>query len=105
MEEPPTIDPTDRPRLASFVRQQYDRTRESWVLQAPERVLVLDETSKEILDLCDGSTAVEAIVARLAAVYDAPHDIIAHDVDAVLRLMAEKNFLDLGGDPSSGDEG
>ena len=101
--ESPNIDPTHCPRLASFVRQQYDETRESWVLQAPERALVLDETSKEILDLCDGSTAVEAIVARLAATYDAPHDVIAHDVHAVLNLLAEKNLLDHGDDVAGGD--
>ena len=103
MDEPPTIGLTDHPRLASYVRQQYDHARESWVLQAPERVLVLDETSKEILDLCDGATSVEAIVAQLAAAYDAPRDVIAHDVLAVLSLLAEKNLLDPGDDAKGGD--
>ncbi len=98
MDQPPPIGPTDRPRLASYVWQQYDDARERWVLQAPERVMVLDETSKEILDLCDGSRAVDEIVSQLAAAYDAPRDVIAHDVLAVLQLLAEKNLLDRGGD-------
>ncbi len=103
MDDPPIIGAADRPRLASYVRQQYDATRESWVLQAPERVLVLDETSKEILDLCDGATSVEAIVSQLAAAYDAPRDVIAHDVLAVLSLLAEKNLLDDGDDVAGGN--
>jgi len=89
--------------LANYVRQQFDETRDTWVLQAPERVLVLDETSKEILDLCDGTRGVDDIVARLATAYDAPRDVIAHDVRALLTLLAEKNLLDRGGDATSID--
>lgn len=99
MDQPPPIGPTDRPRLASYVRQQFDDARDNWVLQAPERVIVLDDTSKEILDLCDGSRDVDEIVSQLAAAYDEPRDVIAHDVLALLRLLAEKNLLDRGGDP------
>ena len=98
MDQVPPIGLNDRPRLASYVRQQYDDARERWVLQAPERVIVLDETSKEILDLCDGSRAVDEIISQLAAAYDAPRDVIAHDVLAVMRLLAEKNLFVRGGD-------
>ncbi len=91
---------TSRPKLADFVRVQYDKARERWVLQGPERVLVLDETGKEILDRATGAASVAEIAAALAAEYDAPEDVIRHDVLAVLRLLAEKNFLEVDDGPA-----
>lgn len=84
---------TSRPKLASFARLQHDTIRDRWVLQAPERVLVLDETSKEILDRCTGTETVEAIMSTLCTEYDAPRETIEHDVFAVLRLLVEKTFV------------
>ena len=75
------------------MRLQYDDTRERWVLQAPERVLVLDETSKDIVVLCDGKLSIGDIVKRFSAVYDAPQDVIAHDVQAVVQLLRDKGML------------
>ena len=84
---------SSRPKLAGFARLQHDASRDRWVLQAPERVLVLDETSKEILDHCTGQATVEAIIETLVTGYDAPRDVIEHDVLAVLEQLAEKMFL------------
>lgn len=90
-----------RPRLASFARIMFDGVRERWIVQAPERVLVLDDTSKEILDLCDGKATTAAIVESLLSDYDAPAEIIEHDVLAILDLLDERNLLEWGQD---GDE-
>ena len=87
------IDHSSYPSLAGFVRLQYDTVRERWVLQAPERVLVLDETSKDIVDRCTGEATVGAIIQALADEYDAPRDVIEHDVKAVLELLSSKTFL------------
>ena len=89
----PALSPEGRPKLQSFVRLQYDDTRERWVLQAPERVLVLDETSKDIVVLCDGKLSIGDIVDRFVAVYEAPRDVIAHDVEAVIQLLKDKGVL------------
>ena len=89
------ITEASRPKLAGFVRVQFDKARERWVLQGPERVLVLDETGKKILDRATGAATVDEIAARLAEDYDAPADVIRHDVLAVLRVLAEKNFLEI----------
>jgi len=91
--EPVTIAMSGKPRLQTFVRLQYDEVRERWVLQAPERVLVLDETGKEIIELCSGKASVTDIVDRLKADYDAAEEVIRHDVLAVLRLLTEKGLL------------
>ena len=87
------MNPSMRPALADFVRLQHDDVRQRWVLQAPERVLVLDDSGKAIVERFDGEASVEEIVDALVAEYDAPHDVIDHDVRAVLGLLAEKRFL------------
>lgn len=81
------------PALADFVRLQHDQARGRWVLQAPERVLVLDTTGKEIVDRFDGKTSLDEIIQALVAEYDAPRDVIDHDVRAVVGLLEEKRFL------------
>jgi pyrroloquinoline quinone biosynthesis protein D len=88
-----SINPAHYPMLAGYVRMEHDTVRERWVLQAPERVLVLDETSKEIVDRCTGKATVGAIIDALSAEYDAPRDVIEHDVKAVLELLSSKTFL------------
>jgi pyrroloquinoline quinone biosynthesis protein D len=93
MNQAPLVAQDHKPRLQSFVRTQYDPVREVWVVQAPERILVLDETGKAILDRCDGAASVAEIIAALAEEYDAPPGVIAEDVQAVLNLLAERNFL------------
>jgi pyrroloquinoline quinone biosynthesis protein D len=96
-----TIASDARPSLLPFVRLQRDEVRERWVLQAPERVLVLDDSGRAILECCDGTAAVASIVDRLASEYDAPREVIEHDVHAVLTLLADKGFLSLG-EPGAG---
>lgn len=84
---------TFRPRLASFVRLQRDQARDRWVLQAPERVLVLDDTGKAIVDRFDGKASLGEIIDTLATEYEAPREVIDHDVRAVVGLLEEKRFL------------
>lgn len=89
------LSPKGRPKLQAFVRLQFDKTRERWVIQAPERVLVLDETGKEIIELCNGERSIEEIVDQLASAYDAPSDVIEHDVNAVVQVLRDKGILDV----------
>jgi pyrroloquinoline quinone biosynthesis protein D len=84
-----------RPVLPRGVRLRFDRVRDRWVLLAPERVLFPCPISRAILERCDGSTSVGAILDALAAEYDAPRDEIARDVTALLADLAGKGFLRL----------
>jgi hypothetical protein len=43
-----------RPKLARGIRLQFDTARDQWILQAPERVLVLDEIAADVDDLLAG---------------------------------------------------
>ncbi len=93
------LSPDSRPALPRFVKLKFDRTRDIWVLLAPERVLVPDATAVEVLQLCDGATTLAAIAETLARKYDAPRDRIAHDVATMLDALAAKGFLrDLAAD-------
>ena len=46
-----------------------------------------------LFELCDGSYTEEAMTAQLAAVYDAPGELIEQDIKSFLTSMLEKSFL------------
>lgn len=93
MTAPVAIDEASVPRLAGHVTMKFDEHRDRWVILAPERVLMLDETAAQILKRCDGKTVAQ-IVDDLAAVYDAPRDAILGDVVAMLQDMASKGTIE-----------
>ncbi len=83
------------PRLPRHVKLRFDEARDRWVVLAPERVLMPDETALEILKRCDGETSVEAIVDGLARAYEAPAAEIREDVSLLLQDLADKGFNQL----------
>lgn len=82
-----------RPVLARHAKLRFDETRQRWVILVPERVLAPDDIAVEILQLCDGIRSVDAIIDALAEKYVADRALIANDVIAMLRDLAEKGFL------------
>jgi pyrroloquinoline quinone biosynthesis protein D len=87
------IDEASRPVLPRHARLKYDKTRQRWVILAPERVLAPDEIAVEVLQLCDGARSVETVVDQLAAKYTAERAAIATDVITMLQDLADKGFL------------
>jgi len=81
------------PKFAAGVRLKYDEVRSCWVLLAPERVMIPDETALEILRRCDGKASLAAIIDGLAAGYDANRQVIAEDVCRMVDELAEKGIL------------
>lgn len=81
------------PRLPRHVRFRHDATRDRWVLLAPERVLVPDETAVAVLQLVDGAKSVEAIAEELARTYAAPAAVILSDSLVLLQGLADRGFL------------
>ena len=80
--------------LAPHIVFRFDDTRQRWIMMAPERLMLPDEQAVEILKLVDGKTGVSAIVSTLAARYDqAPRELIAKDVTAMLQDLADKGCL------------
>jgi pyrroloquinoline quinone biosynthesis protein D len=89
-----TITGATIPRLARGVKLREDAARGGrWVVMAPERMFVPDETALEVLRLIDGARSVDAIVDDLAARYAAPRDEIAADVVEMLQDLADKGAV------------
>ena len=82
-----------RPGLAPGVRLTFDKARDRWVVLAPERVLVPDETALDILQRCNGVTQLDEIVDELASAYSADRSEIEHDVRDLLSSLIEKRIL------------
>jgi pyrroloquinoline quinone biosynthesis protein D len=87
------VDEASRPVLPRHAKLKFDQTRQRWVILAPERVLAPDEIAVEVLQLCDGTRNVEAVIDQLAAKYMAERAAIATDVIAMLQDLADKGFL------------
>lgn len=83
------------PTLPRFVKLRFDKARDAWVLNAPERVLMLDVQGHAILSRIDGAKSIGAVVDELAAAFNAPRDEIAGDVLAFLDELAGKGFLNV----------
>ena len=95
MSERAVIDEASVPRLARGTRLQFDKHRDQWIVQAPERLFVLDAIALEILQRCDGVASVTAIVDELAAKYSAPRELILRDVNSMLQDFADKGVMSL----------
>jgi pyrroloquinoline quinone biosynthesis protein D len=83
------------PRFARGVRLRMDKTRDAWVVLAPERLFLPDEHAVEILKLVDGKRSVQDIVDQLAERFAAPVEVIRGDVVAMLRDLADKGVLEI----------
>ena len=83
------------PRLRRGVRRQFDKARDTAVLMAPERVVVLDEIADAIVTACDGQRNIADIVALLAARYQAPVEEIDGDVREFLEGLAASALVTL----------
>ena len=90
-----TLDLAARPKLAPGVRLKFDDTRQCWIVLAPERVLMPDETALDVLQRCDGATSIDALVDDLVTVYGADRAEIAADVTELLSGLLEKRVLAL----------
>ena len=81
------------PRFARGVRLREDATRGRWVVLAPERAFVPDDTALEVLKLVDGARSVRDIAELLAARFDAPREVIEADIIEMLRDLAERGVV------------
>lgn len=83
------------PAFAPGVKFRHDAVRQAWVVLAPERLFMPDETAVEILKLVDGHRRVALIVDELVARYQAPRELIAADVATLLQELTDKGVLRL----------
>ncbi|MCX7370003.1 MAG: pyrroloquinoline quinone biosynthesis peptide chaperone PqqD [Alphaproteobacteria bacterium] len=81
------------PHFAPGVRLHHDKARARWVVMAPERMFIPDETALEVLHLVDGARDLDAIIDALVAKFAAPRDAIAADVHAMVEDLTNRGAL------------
>jgi pyrroloquinoline quinone biosynthesis protein D len=81
------------PKFAPGVRLHEDKARARWIVMAPERMFIPDETALEVLRLVDGTRDEAAIVTLLAEKFAAPAEEIGADVGEMLRDLIVKGAL------------
>ncbi len=86
---------TDIPAFRRGVKFRFDTVRGAWVLLAPEKLFMPDQIAVEILKLVDGARSIDAMVDDLAARFEAPRDVIAADVIAVLEDLVQRGAVTL----------
>jgi pyrroloquinoline quinone biosynthesis protein D len=80
-----------RPVLTRGVVLRHDRVRDTDLLLLPERVVVLRGSAGPVLRLCDGTRAVDDIVAELGGRY--PGAPIADEVPGFLAALRKERWL------------
>jgi len=75
------------------VKFRFNKTKEQWVIMAPERLLEPNEVAVEVLKLCDGAASISTISNSLAEKFQAPVETILSDVTEMLQDLADKGFL------------
>jgi pyrroloquinoline quinone biosynthesis protein D len=95
MSERPQVQDEAVPALARGVKLRFDKTRDAWILLAPEKVLMPDQVAVEILKRCDGKASVAEIVEDLVVAFSAERDQVAADVRSFLQDLADKGLLTL----------
>ena len=83
------------PSFRRGVKLRFDKVRNAWVLLAPEKLFVPDETAIEILKLVDGVRSIDVIADDLAARFNAPRGLIISDVCAALDDLAARGAVQL----------
>ena len=75
------------------VKLEFNKQREQWVVLAPEKLMVPDETSVAILKFCDGKSTIRSIIDKLTAQYKAKREVISRDVTGLIQDLADKGFM------------
>ena len=58
------------PKLSRGYRMQYEQVQSAWVLQYPEGMVKLNDSSAEILRRCNGERSIDAMVADLEILFN-----------------------------------
>ncbi|WP_408740447.1 pyrroloquinoline quinone biosynthesis peptide chaperone PqqD [Acetobacter oeni] len=81
------------PAFARGTRLQRDQVRDQWVIQAPERAFLADPVAAEVLQRVDGETSLGVMIDGLATAFEAPREVIARDVLAMVGDLADRQVL------------
>ncbi len=80
-----------RPRLANGARLHYDKVGGEHVLLVPEGIVRLNPTAVAVLELCDGDSELDGIVATLSERYGGAD--LSDDVRGLVAAMTDKGLV------------
>ncbi|MBT3939392.1 MAG: pyrroloquinoline quinone biosynthesis peptide chaperone PqqD [Pelagibacterales bacterium] len=84
----------DIPKFSKSVKFKFDVQRNKWIINAPERVIELNESAAEILQLINGKISIKTITNKIKNKYvHTPEDLILNDIIKLLQLLADKRFV------------
>ena len=82
------------PKLPRHAKLRFDKARNKWIINAPERVFELDDIASEVIQLVDWESSIDSIINKLLEKFSgAPREVIAKDVLAMLQPLADKGFI------------
>ena len=81
-----------QPRLSRKFRLQFEPAQDRWVLLYPEGMVQLNPSAAEILQRCDGTRDIDAIVAELEAAFHAQG--IAPEVHNLLAEGQRRGWIE-----------
>jgi pyrroloquinoline quinone biosynthesis protein D len=89
-----TIDENSVPRFLPHMKLKFDEKRQRWMVLAPERLFLPDDTALEILRRCDGMATIRVIVDDLTRKFNAPSEVIMNDVRKLVQDFRDKGVLE-----------
>ena len=90
------VGPASIPRLAAHMKLRFNKARDSWTIQAPERSFMLDAVAHAIVSRCDGTATIGEIIDDLCRAYaEAPRERIEPDVLSLIQNFADKGVMTL----------
>jgi pyrroloquinoline quinone biosynthesis protein D len=88
------VGPQSVPHLGPHMKLRFDKARDSWTIQAPERSFMLDTVAHAVVSRCNGVATVGAIVDDLCRAFaGAPRELIEGDVVTLLQDFIDKGVM------------
>jgi pyrroloquinoline quinone biosynthesis protein D len=87
------MSPESIPTFPRGVKYHFNAAREAWVLLAPERAFLPDETGQMILSAVDGLRSVREIANDIATLFDAPVAVVEADILEMLQDLALRGVV------------
>lgn len=86
-----TIDPEKKIRFSPTHRLQWEEAQQKDVILYPEGMVELNQSSAEILKLCDGSRKLEQIVAELEQKFETTG--LRNDINGFLEVALQNGWI------------
>ena len=96
MSERQVVESESVAKLAPHMKLRFDKARDTWTIQAPERSFHLDPIAHQVVSRLDGVATVGGVIGDLCAAFpDAPAEMIDADVRKLIQDLADKGVLAL----------